>query len=198
MGLFDLIRKIWYDPVLSKVIACGIIAVIGGCFTILRKFNLFKLNNTAKAKFILFNKNKPNIKWLNEYFNNGNEFDKGFLMWFPLNGVMKSPPHCLSLEDDRKISSSRRIKPLIDKGIISYSYLSGVEINEKVYDFLSNYLDESYSKSSEKDRDALICMKDIDFYKLLLFCATHTDYDEKMRKEIKLLEIMRSSLTENK
>ena len=195
-----MLTEFWHDSVWSKVIAAGIIALTGG---IIAYFNIdiktlitfFKQYYKDIIIIILSliliiillihiirekNKKKPNIIWL-KYFTKSHTFvETTFLLWFPLNGIMKSPHRRLTLEDEHKLLYSRKIKPLFDKNIIYKGEFGVIEINEKAYDVLDKFLKKNVNKTKKTDAEILSYIKNTDFHEQLFKCATYTEYDENM------------------
>jgi hypothetical protein len=199
MKLFKIFKKFWNDSVWSKVISAGIIFLMG--FVITSIFNaslikniiyFFKRNIYLSIIFIqlfilliifvkyFLNKirtKKPDLSWLKKYINSTDFINTPFLLWFPLNGVMRSSVSRLSAENNLKILHSRIIKPLIDKNIISFNVFGSVEINEKTYDVLNNFIRNNFNMHDKNESEVLFKIKLVDFPELLLRCATHTEYE---------------------
>jgi hypothetical protein len=199
MQLFIKIKEIWEDPVWSKVISAGIIAVLGFLIMYIFKSYIkflvpyFKQYYREMIIILLFlvlviilvslllqklKKKKANIRWFKKYINSAAILETYFLIWFPLNGVMRSPVSRLAATDNLKILHSRKIKPLIDNNIISFSLYGSVEISEKVYDILNDFLKSNSDRTNKQEMELLSATQKTDFSELLLNCAIKTEYDD--------------------
>ena len=130
--------------------------------------------------YIIFEKRKkkPDISWFKKYMNTENSFEISFILWYPLNGVMISPFSDLPKEEERKILYSRKIKPLFDKHILTKGTFFSIEINEKAYDILKDFLKKNTNRMKKDDNTLLMYLKNTNFHELIKKCATYTEYDD--------------------
>jgi hypothetical protein len=197
--LLEKIKETWKDPVWSKVISAGIIAVLGFFIANILKFDikfiflflkqyyreviiilLFLILITI-ITFLLYQKmkkGKPNIRWFKKYINSVAIGETYFLIWFPLNGVMRRPASRLTATDNLMILHSRKIKPLIDNNIISFSIQGSAEISETVYDILDDFLKSNADRTNKHEMELLSETKKTDLFELLYKCAVKTEYDD--------------------
>ena len=178
----NLIKKLWKDPVWSKVIATGIILLIGWLFnwyTIIWNgivmFFDFVISFYQIALIILliiiivyqFYTNKKNLGVLSrnkkkefglEWFSKLDEinFQKYFfLLWFPINHRVQTH----NMFHNESLNHIPEVKELFAKKVLIAQPISGIEyvieINKNVYD----YLDEIYLrdfKNVENDMKQII------------------------------------------
>jgi len=201
-----MIIKIWNDSVWSKVIASIIFSGLTFYYTnykfnIIRYIIPFIIQYYREIIIIILitalvitivklcskNKknNKPNIKWFKKYINSADFAAAHFLIWFPLNGVMRSPASSLAARNNLEILHSRRIKPLIDNNIIAFNFGGSVEISYKVYDLLDNLVKSNINKEDGEQINILTKVKNMEFYDLLYNCAMQTEYDDILNLEIR-------------
>jgi hypothetical protein len=155
------LKKIWTDPVWSKVISAAIIVLF--TYVLKQLFPSF-INNYFKETIIcislfifvlllinfvvILNKNKPDIRWLKNMLKNHTE-DYIFLLWFPINKKVRNDKSYLMLHDDESIRmvNSIIVKKLEDHNIFEMGSYGIIEINAKAYDYLEGF----YNKCNKND-----------------------------------------------
>jgi hypothetical protein len=195
----NILLKIWKDPVWSKVIAVAIVA-LAGAFPVSAYWNQivsvfvdvmipFILNNwqletivvlALVVLFLLFAIVKINATKLEdrnsneEWFSCLDSTESGkclFLMWFPLNGLLRSP--ALNLRNDVivQIKNSKIIIDLMSRGIIYFNGLSSISISTTFYTFLETQLKETARKATVEERTNMLAIKNGDFADLVWHAA---------------------------
>jgi len=207
MKILKFISKIWHDPVWSKVIAAGIIIVIGSiianisldinaiinftihyCTLYFREIIILLLLITLIIIILKFvfpkrKKFKPNINWFKKYVNNESYLENYFLLWFPLNGTMKSTTSSLEQRYNTEILHSRIIKPLLDNNIITFNIDSSVEITDKVYDILDDAINRKLIEGHKIAAEAISIISEMNFYDLIQSCINNTEYNNLVSKK---------------
>jgi c-di-GMP-related signal transduction protein len=201
MSIKRFIKNIWNNPVWSKVISAGILAIVGTIATItnwvkiksvLPAILMFARNNYERFIIIILlivlitifiNKiikksvhKKPDIRWLKKNLDSIMS-ENYFLMWFPLNGVMHGSLGRLSAADSLKVTHSRKIVPLFEKNIISMGYYGSIDIDKKAFDIIDNFVNRSLDKSIPEQRSLIEKVQSIHFSEIIFNCAVSTKYD---------------------
>jgi hypothetical protein len=201
MIIKQFLKNIWNNPVWSKVISAGIIAVIGTVVTVI---NWTKVKNILPTVLVLASDNyewiiitillilliiisinylikrlaqkKPDIKWLKKNLDQIMS-ENYFLIWFPLNGVTHGSLGGLSASDSLKVTHSRKILPLFEKKIISMGYYGSIDIDKKAFDVIDNFVNKNLNKDIPEHRSIIENTQNIQFSEIIFRCAIYTKHD---------------------
>lgn len=173
-------KKIWNDPVWSKVIATFIVAIfpvvllwnyvieiVSLVFSFIFTNWSYSLNIllfTILVIFILLSvkKRKKNrsLKWLKNNMNT--HLDKYmFLFWFPINGTLIGNYNGIPIDIVSNINHTKMINDLLRNEVISFDtrFIARISMNEKTYE----YLESKLKKDPTNAKKLINLLKDKEF-----------------------------------